>query len=37
MAGCKVSLGSDAHHPRDVFRNMRVAMALVNEFNLETI
>ena len=36
MAGCKVSLGSDAHQPRDVFRNMRIAMALVNELNLES-
>ncbi len=36
-AGCNVSLGSDAHHPRDVFRNLRIAMALVNELNLETI
>ncbi len=36
-AGCNVSLGSDAHHPRDVFRNMPIAMALVNELKLETI
>jgi histidinol-phosphatase (PHP family) len=36
-AGCKVSLGSDAHHPRDVFRNIWIAMALVNELKLETI
>lgn len=35
-AGCSVSLGSDAHHPRDVFRNMHVAMALVDEFKLES-
>ena len=34
-AGCKVSLGSDAHHPKDVFRNMRIAMALVDEFRLD--
>lgn len=33
-AGCRVSLGSDAHHPNEVFRNMRVAMALIQEFNL---
>jgi histidinol-phosphatase (PHP family) len=33
-ADCKVSLGSDAHHPSEVFRNMRVAMALVEELNL---
>ncbi len=36
-AGCMVSLGSDAHHPRDVFRNMRTAMGLVDEFKLECI
>jgi histidinol-phosphatase (PHP family) len=35
-AGCRVSLGSDAHHPREVFRNMAIAMALVKEFNLES-
>jgi HisJ family histidinol phosphate phosphatase len=35
-AGCRVSLGSDAHHPREVFRNMGVAMTLVKEFNLES-
>jgi histidinol-phosphatase (PHP family) len=34
-AGCKVSLGSDAHYPRDVFRNMTDAMALVEEFALQ--
>src|SRR5437899_1441212 len=34
-ANCRVSLGSDAHHPSEVFRNMGVAMALVKEFNLE--
>jgi histidinol-phosphatase (PHP family) len=34
-ADCRVSLGSDAHHPREVFRNMKVAMALVEEFDLE--
>jgi histidinol-phosphatase (PHP family) len=33
-AGCKVSLGSDAHYPKDVFRNMTDAMALVEEFGL---
>ncbi len=36
-AGCKVSLGSDAHWPREVFRNMQTAMGLVDEFNLEPI
>ncbi len=35
-AGCRVSLGSDAHHPREVFRNMKTAMALVKEFDLES-
>jgi HisJ family histidinol phosphate phosphatase len=34
-ADCKVSLGSDAHHPKDVFRNMEVALGLVDEFKLE--
>jgi histidinol phosphatase-like PHP family hydrolase len=32
--GCRVSLGSDAHHPRGVFRNMETAMQLVEEFKL---
>jgi len=35
-AGCRVSLGSDAHHVSEVFRNMKTAMALVNEFDLES-
>ena len=35
-AGCRVSLGSDAHYPRDVFKNMRIAMALVDELKLES-
>lgn len=34
-AGCMVSLGSDSHHPSEVFRNMGKAMTLVKEFNLE--
>ena len=34
-SGCKVSLGSDAHHPKDVFRNMDVAFGLVDEFKLQ--
>jgi HisJ family histidinol phosphate phosphatase len=34
-AGCKVSLGSDAHHSKDVFRNMEAALGLVDEFKLE--
>jgi HisJ family histidinol phosphate phosphatase len=37
MAGCKVSLGSDAHYPRDVFRNMTDAVALVEEFALQPL
>ena len=36
-AGCKVSLGSDAHYPKEVFRNMGEAMALVEEFKLHPI
>ncbi len=32
---CAVSLGSDAHYPKDVFRNLEVAMRLVDEFKLE--
>ena len=34
-SGCRVSLGSDSHRPSEVFRNMRKAMTLVKEFNLE--
>ncbi len=34
-AGCRVSLGSDAHYPRDIFRNVTDAMALVKEFELQ--
>jgi histidinol-phosphatase (PHP family) len=34
-AGCRVSLGSDAHQPKDVFRNLEVALGLVDEFKLE--
>ena len=34
-ADCRVSLGSDAHHPSEVFRNIGVAMALFKEFDLE--
>jgi histidinol-phosphatase (PHP family) len=36
-AGCMVSLGSDAHHPNEVFRNMTEAMNLVLEFGLQPI
>ena len=35
-SGCRVSLGSDSHHPNEVFRNMEKAMTLVKEFNLES-
>jgi HisJ family histidinol phosphate phosphatase len=34
-AGCRVSLGSDAHQSKDVFRNMETALSLVKEFKLE--
>ena len=34
-AGCGVSLGSDAHYPRDVFRNVAYAMVLAEEFKLQ--
>ena len=34
-AGCRVSLGSDAHYPSEVFRNIRVAIGLAEEFKLE--
>ena len=34
-AGCKVSLGSDAHHPSEVFQNLDTAQKLVNELKLE--
>jgi HisJ family histidinol phosphate phosphatase len=33
--GCLVSLGSDAHYPKDVFRNVDIAIRLVDEFKLE--
>ncbi len=36
-AGCRVSLGSDAHHPKDVFRNLGIAMSLVDEFKLQLL
>jgi len=32
---CLVSLGSDAHYPKDVFRNVDTAIRLVDEFKLE--
>ncbi len=34
-ADCSVSLGSDAHHPNEVFRNIRVGMRLIDEFKLK--
>lgn len=34
-AGCTVSLGSDAHHPREVARNIQAGQRLVDEFRLE--
>ena len=36
-ADCKVSLGSDAHHPGEVFRNLSTARSLAEEFNLKSI
>jgi HisJ family histidinol phosphate phosphatase len=36
-ADCKVSLGSDAHYPNDVFHNMDVALDLVSKFNLKLL
>jgi histidinol-phosphatase (PHP family) len=37
ITGCSVSLGSDAHRPNDVFRNMDRAMGLVEEFHLKLL
>jgi HisJ family histidinol phosphate phosphatase len=34
-AGCSVSIGSDAHHPQEVFRNLGTATDLVDEFKLK--
>ena len=34
---CRASLGSDAHQPAEVFRNLDVAEALVQEFNLNPL
>jgi histidinol-phosphatase (PHP family) len=34
-AGCTVSLGSDSHYPQDVFRNMDIATAMLEEFGLQ--
>jgi histidinol-phosphatase (PHP family) len=36
-AGCRVSLGSDAHQPNKVYRNVQFAASLVEEMNLQTI
>jgi len=36
-ASCRVSLGSDAHYPKDVFQNMDVAMDLVRKFKLQLL
>lgn len=35
--GCKVSLGSDAHHPRDILKKFDVGMSLVEELKLELV
>lgn len=34
-ASCRVSIGSDAHRPENVFKNLGIAMQLVDEFKLE--
>ena len=34
---CRVSLGSDAHQPGEVFRNLDVAEALVQEYDLDQL
>lgn len=36
-AQCQVSVGSDAHQPAEVFRNLDVAEALVREFDLNPL
>jgi HisJ family histidinol phosphate phosphatase len=36
-SGCRISIGSDAHHPREVLRNVGIAMTLVKEFDLELV
>jgi histidinol phosphatase-like PHP family hydrolase len=36
-AGCSVSLGSDSHLPQEVFRKMKEAGALVEEFGLQPV
>ncbi len=37
IAGCRVSLGSDSHLPQEVFRKMKEATSLVEEFGLQTM
>lgn len=37
VAGCKVSLGSDAHHPKDILKNHDVGKNLVDELKLELV
>jgi histidinol-phosphatase (PHP family) len=36
-AGCMVSLGSDSHHPKDVFGNMDIATTMLGEFGLQQV
>lgn len=35
-AGSRVSLGSDAHHPDEVFQNLDFTLKLIEEFKLQT-
>lgn len=35
--GCSVSLGSDSHLPQEVFRKMKEATSLVDEFSLQPV
>lgn len=34
---CKVSLGSDAHHPKDILKNLDIGTNLVEELKLELV
>lgn len=36
-AACRVSLGSDAHYPNEVCRNLNEAVNLVQEFRLQLL
>jgi histidinol-phosphatase (PHP family) len=36
-AGCRVSLGSDSHTPKDVYRNMDAAAEMVEELGLQVV